>query len=198
MEISKKIVGDEIGVLKEQYTKLEELFTTKSIPECRQIIETIDGLKEIKCKKKYPDLKSKYTWLRGYSGKTLYIFSVTNFPYDGTEIEKIFEEEKTQVSLCRINKSSPEWENVNTNKAVCLYVGSSEDISQRLKEHLFWCNPNTYAMHLENWFPNDVSITIDTWNFWEFLNGENPDHLQNIEDILWNHYKPLFGRQGKK
>jgi hypothetical protein len=198
MKISKEIFAEEICILKEQYTKLEELFETKPIPECKKIIETIDSLREIKCNKKYPDLKLKYTWLRGYSSNTLYIFSVTNFPYNETEIEKKFKEEKSQVSLCRVNKSSPKWKDVNKNKAVCLYVGSSEDISQRLKEHLFRCNPNTYAMHLENWFPNNVSITIDTWNFRDFLDGEEDDYLQTIEDILWNHYKPLFGRQGKK
>jgi len=55
-------------------------------------------------------------------------------------------------------------------------------------------------MHLETWLKEpSVNITINIWGFNGLLRGkEDLDYLQNIEDILWNHYKPLFGRQGKK
>jgi len=77
--------------------------------------------------------------------------------------------------------------------------GSSEDILKRLKEHLFKNNPTTYAMRLEEWFKEpSVEITIHIWNFYAFLrNKKDSDYLQYIEDLIWNHYKPLFGRQGK-
>jgi len=205
MEISKEIIAEEICNMEKHYRKLEELFATKPIPECRRISETLETLKQIQYHKKYPNLKSKYPWLgsNSYFGKTIYMFSVNNFPYSKEEIEKIFGEissksQTEKVLLCRRNVDSPEWENVQKNKSVCLYVGSSDGIRQRLKEHLFLCNSSAYAMHLEKWFDPNLTITIHTWGFYEFLNGEHSDYIQNIEDILWNHYKPLFGRQGKK
>jgi len=199
--ISKDIISREINNIKKQYEELEELFEKKEIPKCNQINTSIDRLKQIKYHKLYPDLVSEYQWLEKYCGKTLYVFSITNFPFKKDELKNIFDDIKNekQVSLCRINETSPEWENVQSNKTVCLYVGSSNDISQRLKEHLFLCNSNTYAMHLEKWFKTDLAITIYTWDFNDFLNSEeNKNHLQNIEDILWNHYKPILGKQGKK
>ena len=199
--ISKEIISEEINNIKKQYEELEELFTKNEIPECKQINTSIDHLKKIKYDKLYPDLISENPWLGKYCGKTLYIFSVNNFPFNKDELKNIFDEIKNekQVSLCRINETSPEWKNVQSNKTVCLYVGSSNDIRQRLKEHLFLCNSNTYAMHLEKWFKTELTITIHTWGFNDFLNGENnANHLQIIEDILWNHYKPILGKQGKK
>ena len=204
MEITREIIQEEISNMEKHYKKLEELFTTKPIPESKQIDETIERLKQFKYHKKYPDLTSKYSELGKYHDKTIYIFTVSNFPYDKNEIKNIFEEtsqklvNEKKIALCRINETSAEWENVKSNKNVCLYVGSSKNIRQRLKEHLFLCNPNTYAMHLEKWFNTNLPITINIWDFYGFLNGENSEYLQNIEDLLWNKYKPLFGRQGKK
>ncbi|GHU07230.1 hypothetical protein FACS1894151_01260 [Spirochaetia bacterium] len=205
MEISKEIIVEEIRNMEKHYRKIEELFAKKPIPECKQIKETIESLKQIQYHKKYPNLKSKYPWLglNSYFAKTIYIFSVTNFPYSKEGMEKKFEEISSKSSnkkilLCRINTDSPEWKNVQKNKAVCLYVGSSDGLQQRLKEHLCLCNPSAYAMHLEKWFESNLTITINTWGFYEYLDGEPSDYLQNIEDVLWNHYRPLFGRQGKK
>ena len=200
-EITKDIISKEIGNIKKQYDELEELFEKNKIPGCMQINTSIDKLKQIKYHKLYPDLVSKYEWLGKYCGKTIYIFSVNNFPFEKEETKKIFEEVKNekQVLLCRINEDSPEWEKVQSDRTVCLYVGSSNDIRQRLKEHLFLCKSNTYAMHLEKWFKTDLTFTIATWGFNDFLTTEkNAEHLQNIEDILWSHYKPLLGKQGKK
>ncbi|GHV95841.1 hypothetical protein AGMMS50293_21610 [Spirochaetia bacterium] len=196
MEISNAIVAKDVDIIMEHYNKHIKLFGTKPMPVYKQIIETIDSLKVTKYHIKYPDLKYKYSWREYDTLKTIYIFSVTNFPYDKSEIEKIFKG-ISQISLCGINKSSPEWENVKTNKDVCLYVGSTNHFQYRLKEHLFLFHPSANAMHLEKWFPNDLTITINIWNFRHFFNGEDSDYLQNIIDSLWDHYKPMFGRKGK-
>lgn len=203
MEISWEIIANEIYNIEKHYKGLEELFATKTIPQYKQINETIENLSNIKKSKKYPDLKSKYSWLGECSKQTIYIFSVENFPYDEGEIEKKFEEIKSlkdekKVLLPRINKISTEWKNIKINKAVCLYVGSSENIAQRLKEHLFFCNKGVYAMHLESWFPKELPVTINVWDFYDLLGDDEYGYLQIIEDFLWNHYKPLLGRQGKK
>jgi hypothetical protein len=205
MEISKEIIVEEIRKVEERYRKIEELFTKNPIPECKQIKVTIEGLKQIPYHIKYPNLKSIYPWLgqNSYFAQTIYIFSVTNFPYSKEEMEEKFKEissksSNKKFSLCRINADSPEWKNVKKNKAVCLYVGSSDGLQHRLKDHLCSCNPNTYAMHLEAWFEPDLPITINTWGLYEFLDEDPSGYLQNIEDFLWNYYKPLLGKQGKK
>ena len=187
---------EEIRSLENQYKKLEELYAIKLIPDYRKIEESIESLKISKYHKKYPDLTSKYPWLGRYCGKNVYMFSVKNFPYNKSEIKKKFEEIST-ISLCRINDSK-EWEKVQSNEAVCLYIGSTEHIRQRLNEHLFLCSPNKTAMHLEKWFEPNVTITITMRGFNDFIDSKNSDYLEKIEAILRKHYQPLFGRQGKK
>ena len=207
MKISQDIIKEEIGEMKERYTKLEGLFKEKEeILKRDSITATINEFLDIKKSRKYPDLEYKYPELKTYSDKTIYMFSVTKIPYKKEDVDKIFKEETPKsangkkISLCRINDSD-KWKNVNSNETACLYVGSSEEIHKRLKEHLFECEPTTYAMHLDTWFEKkDLPITINIWDFSEFLKDEksDTDYLQTIEDLLWNHYKPLFGRQGKK
>ena len=206
MKISQDIIKEEIGEMEKRYKKLEKLFEKEeSIPKPKKIEETLKSLddhEKFECPKTYPDLKSnsKYSWLNKDGDKIIYMFSVKNFPYDKSEIINKFDKEKN-ISLCRINEKSPKWEKVKKNETVCLYVGSSKKIQQRLKEHLFLCNKNSYAMHLKAWLKKeDLPITINIWDFTDFLKDEEPDsdYLQNIEDLLWNHYQPLFGRQGKK
>lgn len=168
--------------------------------------ETNKNLEKIKEHPKYPYIVSKYPELVKYYGKTIYIFFVDEFPYKKEYIEDEFKklkepkDRKRKFSLCRINETK-NWDDVESKKNICLYVGSSEDILQRLREHLFLleCYPDTYAMHLATWFKKDISIHIKIWGFNDFLSGkEDLDYLQYIEDLLWNHYEPLFGRQGKK
>jgi hypothetical protein len=55
MKISKKIILKEICNMEEHYKKLEKPFTTKPIPECKQINETLESLKQIQYHKKYPN-----------------------------------------------------------------------------------------------------------------------------------------------
>ena len=204
MKSLKEDVEEEIRNIKEHYKNLEELFAKKRIPACKIIMDTIENLKES------PDLTIKYPWLGEYGDKTIYVFLVENFLSDKEEgkkfdeikkeLKKISQESSNgeKILLCRRNKKSQTWENVQKNNYVYLYVGSSKDIHQRLKEHLFLYKPKTYAMHLEKWFDKNKTINITMWDFSDFLDGENSDYLQTIEDLLWNHYQPLFGRQGKK
>jgi len=166
---------------------------------------TTKNLEKIRKHLKYKEIASNNPKLIKYYGETIYMFFVEKFPYDLDEITKIFKvntpksDNGKKFSLCRINEKSKQWKNVKTNNNICLYVGSSKDIQKRLKEHLLNCSPDTYAMHLKTWFPKDVSIKIRIWGFCDFLEGKDDfDYLQNIEDLLWNSYEPLFGRQGKK
>ena len=46
-------------------------------------------------------------------------------------------------------------------------------------------------MHLREWWDYGL-ITIEIYSV------ENDKYLQLYEDILWDYYKPLLGRQDKK
>lgn len=94
---------------------------------------------------------------------------------------------KKDFAMCRINK------NFNENIENCLYVGSSHNIIKRLQEHLgIDDSAKTYAMHLAEWWEYGPIIM-------EIYKVEDSDKcLQLYEDILWEHYRPILGRQGKK
>ena len=97
------------------------------------------------------------------------------------------ESKKQNFAMSRIN------DNFNKNKENCLYVGSSHNIVKRIKEHLgFGGSAKTYAMHLKEWWGNGTIII-------ELYHIEDSDKcLQTYEDLLWDYYKPILGRQGKK
>ena len=101
-------------------------------------------------------------------------------------IKGIEEGKKKDFAMCRIN------DNFGVNKENCLYVGSSHDIVKRLQEHIgIGGYQKTYAMHLAKWWEYGP-ITIEIYSV-----GDN-EYLQLFEDILWDYYKPILGRQGKK
>lgn len=47
----------------------------------------------------------------------------------------------------------------------------------------------TYALHLKQWFKEQIEI--------EVYKTKN-EYLQLFEDIMWDIYKPLLGKRGKK
>lgn len=94
---------------------------------------------------------------------------------------------KSNCAMCRIN------DNFKSNKDNCLYVGSSHNIIKRISEHLgIGGSSKTYAMHLKKWWKNGAVI-IEIYEV-----NDSDKCLQLYEDILWDYYKPILGRQGKK
>ena len=77
-----------------------------------------------------------------------------------------------------------------------LYVGSSRDIAKRIKEHLGFGYRDTYAMNLAFWC-SDLNLDTDI-----VCMRYNPKIkkgiIQAFEDGLWDHLKPLLGRQGAR
>ncbi len=107
-------------------------------------------------------------------------------------------EEKKKYAVSRISEES-NW----TKENKCLYVGQSKDIKKRLKEHLFInTGKDTYALRLPRIFESgSVSITLYEFSIDYNDNELNNKHLRDIqvfEDLLWQEYKPLFGRCGAK
>jgi hypothetical protein len=85
--------------------------------------------------------------------------------------------------------------NDNRNVTETLYVGRSRTLRTRLRQHLGAKSKTVYALHLESWATavNDT-IAID------FLRFNKQDNLvvQAIEDGLWTHLDPVFGKKGAK
>jgi hypothetical protein len=78
----------------------------------------------------------------------------------------------------------------------CLYEGSSKgSVVKRLVPHLGLPgdNPKVYALHMARWWP-EAAVQIDIRQF----RGEAEPYLQEIEDMLWDYYQPIFGRKGSK
>ncbi len=77
-----------------------------------------------------------------------------------------------------------------------LYVGGSQHIAQRTKEHLGFGSAKTYALHLAHWSPGlrlALRLTCARYS-----NDVNSDLTQALEDALWDSLKPMFGRRGRR
>lgn len=81
--------------------------------------------------------------------------------------------------------------NNESNQSKYLYVGSSQKLRDRLKQHLGLISKTTFALHLKEWWKNR-EIEIEIYEI------KDSDNMQLYEDLLWQKYKPIFGREGKK
>ena len=72
-----------------------------------------------------------------------------------------------------------------------LYVGSSTTgIASRLKGHLGFGHPSTYALHLKFWFSDDISIEVYD------LGKTDKKVVQLVEDAISFYLNPMFGKRG--
>jgi hypothetical protein len=78
----------------------------------------------------------------------------------------------------------------------CLYVGGSQNISQRLKGHLGFGAKGTYAMQLAHWAPH-LNLTLK-FTCARYADTERPEIMQALEDTLWDTLTPMLGRKGKR
>lgn len=84
--------------------------------------------------------------------------------------------------------------NTNHDMTSVLYVGSSEGIRRRLKEHLWEASASTYALNMHRWVQGragSVTVRVQT-----VLNPQNRQLTQDLEDALWDSHRPLFGKRG--
>jgi hypothetical protein len=122
------------------------------------------------------------------NGKAIYIFSSKQKP-DTNKKNKLANEYKLSQENKGAQGDKPR------DSTYCLYVGSSKKIRDRLKVHLGIVeNKTNYALHLRQWWP-DAKVTITVFQFGEEVCQND---MQQMEDLLWNKYKPLFGKPGPK
>jgi hypothetical protein len=198
-KITQGIIEKGIDKKMKDLTKLKSLCHQNSF--LRGQPETIPwgGLNEEEARKiTVKRLEEKYTYLRDME-KAIYIVSVPCFPFLWEEIDnekgKFISLKKIPTALPRISNKS-HWDRQEGKESKCLYVGSSHDIAGRVIQHFWKCHKGTSSLHLIewDWWKGKSDVQIDIWDASEI----SDIHLQIIEDIVWETYKPLFGKEGAK
>jgi hypothetical protein len=106
--------------------------------------------------------------------------------YDNYEAVK--NSRKAGRAYARLNKTNRE--------SYCLYVGSSNDLIPRIRQHLGFGPKGTFSMQLCYWCENanlDVTLKIYAFN-----NSIDTKAFQAFEDGVWDSLRPMLGRQGRK
>ena len=160
--------------------KLEEIKKSINITFAKEI--NIDSLKKYSWKNPPAEL------LELPEGITaIYIIK------SGKELDyESLKKERDEFSDDKYQMARPIGKNSETKH--CLYVGQSKNVINRLKEHLFLSRKTTYALRLHKFnLLKNSSISISVYGF-----DNKSDEVQVFEDLLWDEYKPLFGRRGAK
>lgn len=76
-----------------------------------------------------------------------------------------------------------------------LYIGRSQKLRSRLKQHLGAAYEGIFAMHMLRWTAG-LECRIEV-SFYEFKSQDNLI-VQALEDGLWQSFCPMFGRKGEK
>lgn len=91
----------------------------------------------------------------------------------------------------RLPRRNPERQGQTT-----LYVGGSESIRRRLREHMGIASVGTYALNLQRWCPEfDGEVTVRVQSLSPAVSREC---RQDFEDTLWDSLQPIFGKRGAK
>lgn len=120
----------------------------------------------------------------------LYTFQIATERVNTSELLRKYSKAKDEKTVGRA------YARPHKNASAYLYVGSSEKIHKRLKEHLGFGAKGTYALQLAYW-ANAVGIDVN-FECARYPEGTAHDVIQAIEDTLWSDLLPMFGRQGAR
>jgi hypothetical protein len=125
-------------------------------------------------------------WPYPQNQPAIYVISASN-PDCAAAIANAFKARK-------LNFAAPR-ENPANGGSTALYVGSSEKIKTRLKEHLFQAySEKTYALNLQKWCPQiEGSIRV---KIQPILDSSSREIRQDLEDAVWRKFSPIFGKSG--
>ena len=119
--------------------------------------------------------------------KYLYFYRAEDF--DADLAYRLFYETKV------VKKEDRAYPRLN-NRSNVLYVGSSQNLTLRFKEHLGYGAKGTYAMQLSYWAQKlKMKINFHCFRFQRDIPSEV---LQAVEDGLWLLLKPMLGRKGSR
>lgn len=129
------------------------------------------------------------------------------FEPDGTKINEIekLQNGKNYIYIINgelLNKETliKEYENLKNKKIKiaklnnldnysCIYLGSSQNIKKRLKEHLEKCSDSTYSLHFDKIRKNFKNVSIELYKFEEEI-----ELVKCVEIMLSKKLSPLFGQ----
>lgn len=163
-----------------------EVLRTVTFGDEVEINFTLDQIRGAVTAKEIKKLLPKDFWPHTNKQPSIYVISV-NDAKAASEITKAFPTKKDRdFAGPRLN---PE-----VNSSSTLYVGSSEDVRSRLKQHLFRAPKKTYALNLQRWCPKgmgSVKVRVQP-----ILDNGDRQVRQDLEDILWQTMRPIFGKPG--
>lgn len=91
--------------------------------------------------------------------------------------------EELKIKFPQINSENFK---LQTSETKYLYIGVSQNILKRLREHLGKAvSPSTYALHLGDWFEGKIHVDV-------YETAEKTTCL--YEEYLWLKYRPLLGQ----
>lgn len=125
----------------------------------------------------------------GRSKACLYYFECRSTSADLARVQRTFAKAKGR----KVNHRA--YPRLNA-PGTCLYVGSSQSVARRFKEHLGFGASGTYALQLVHWArPLSLELVFVCAKYAE----DTPlSVVQALEDTLWETRRPMFGRQGRK
>lgn len=127
-----------------------------------------------------------------WAGKDfIYIYTIhlVTMQIDLSKIREVFSEAKSA------KKNGRAYPRLNSESSY-FYVGSSEKVSQRLRQHLGYGYKDTYALQLAHW-ANSFPLELE-FNCAKYQAGLSREVYQALEDTLWEEMSPMFGRKGAK
>ena len=86
--------------------------------------------------------------------------------------------------------------NNQVRDSTTVYVGRSNDIKKRMREHLQKAARQTYALNMGLWCPigaGSVCVEVSP-----ILGNPASTAIQDVEDELWRQSRPMFGKMGSK
>lgn len=187
---------------KKIYTNLlksNRLNTLKKLDELESISLPQFHTLNIDCKALNPNYQDKLiNQLENYGvtdkSPVLYYFEIIN--NEAQNIQKLVAQRKSKyklkdkeyLALPRVNTSD------KSKKTKYLYVGkTNKNFISRFKQHLGLLQTNTYALHLHGWAKDlKLKLYIGVVD----LKHEKIHLLEEMENILHEHFAPALGRSG--
>jgi hypothetical protein len=129
---------------------------------------------------------SEETWPYPREQPTLYVIRLA----DAAAADRLLQKfpERSTITFAAPRK------NDGTDGSATLYVGSSQDVKKRLREHLWQAHHLTYALHLGRWCKETegaLCVSIQP-----ILDGGEREVRQDLEDTVWQQLKPRLGKAG--
>lgn len=125
----------------------------------------------------------------GKNKRCLYYFECRSTNIDLAGVEHAFARAKAR----KTNKRA--YPRLN-GQGTCFYVGSSQSVARRFKDHLGFGARTTYALQLVHWAP-PLSLQLD-FVCAKYAEDTSFEVIQALEDTLWEARRPMFGRQGRR